>query len=83
MSFYVYMLKCITCTHKKTYVGYTSDLNRRLHLHNNNKGAKFTKGNSWILIFKKKFSTKSKALSYEYKLKHDRKLRLDIYNKFK
>ena len=77
------MIRCITSVKKKTYVGYTSNLSKRIELHNSNKGAKFTKGNKWKLIFKKRFYSKSKAMSYEYKLKHDRKKRLEIYNKSK
>lgn len=83
MTYFVYMLKCVSSSSKKTYVGYTNNIKKRLYSHNNNKGAKFTKGNSWELIYKKKFITKSEALSYEYKLKHDRKKRLNIYNKYK
>ena len=74
------MLKCISSIRKKTYVGYTKDLNKRILLHNLNKGAKFTKGNKWKVIYKKRFILKSKAMSYEYKLKNDKKKRLDIYN---
>ena len=33
-----------------SYVGYTKNLNKRLSLHNNSKGAKFTKGKKWKLI---------------------------------
>ena len=83
MTYFVYMLKCVSSSSKKTYVGYTNNIKKRLYSHNSNKGAKFTKGNSWELIYKKKFITKSEALSYEYKLKHDRKKRLNIYNKYK
>jgi putative endonuclease len=63
---------------KKTYVGYTNSLTERLKKHNSGKGAKSTRGYKWNLIFKKKFSTKSKAMSYEYKLKKDRKQRSTI-----
>ena len=75
------MLKCVSSVKKKTYVGYTNNLKNRILNHNSNKGAKFTKGNQWKLIFKKKFLKKNDAMSYEYKLKHDRKKRIDIYNK--
>jgi len=78
MIFYVYMLKTISKNKKKTYVGYTNNLIDRLKKHNSNKGAKSTKGYEWKIIFKKKFLTKSKAMSYEYKLKRDRKLRSQI-----
>ena len=77
------MLKCISSVKKRTYVGYTKNLKIRLKNHNNNKGAKYTKGNTWEVIYKKKFLSKSKAMSYEYILKHDRNKRLKIYNKHK
>ena len=83
MSYYVYMLICISTVKKRTYVGYTNDIKNRLKNHNTNKGAKFTKGNKWKIIFKKKFLTKTKAMSYEYILKHDRKKRIEIYNNYK
>ena len=81
MAFYVYMLKSITSKSKKTYVGYTKDIKRRLELHNNSKGAKFTKGFKWVIIYKKKFKDKKSAMSYEYKLKNNKKKRLILYNK--
>jgi len=54
------------------------DLEARLLKHNSNKGAKATKGYKWKIIYKKKFLTKSQAMSYEYLLKNDRKKRLSI-----
>ena len=54
MSFYVYMLKSITIK-PITYVGYTKDLKKRLYLHNSGKGAKFTRGRKWKLIYKEAF----------------------------
>ena len=83
MTYYVYMLRCVSTVKKRTYVGYTQNLKERLIKHNSNKGAKFTKGNKWKLIYKKKFLFKSKAMSYEYNLKHDRNERLKIYNNSK
>ena len=82
MSYYVYMLRNITNNKKKTYVGYTNNLEKRVIKHNSNKGAKSTKGYKWELIFKKKFLSKSKAMSYEYKLKKDRKKRSSILKDF-
>ena len=76
------MLLSIGRLKNKTYVGYTSNLYKRLNEHNNNKGAKSTKGYKWKIVFKKKFSTKSSALSYEYKLKKNRKKRALILQKF-
>lgn len=82
MPYFVYMLKCITCKNKRTYVGYTNNLKKRLLLHNTSLGAKFTKGNLWEIIYKKKFLSKSKAMSYEYLLKSNKRKRLKIYNNF-
>ena len=78
MTHFVYMLKTISKDKKKSYVGYTNNLIERLKKHNSNKGAKSTRGYKWKIIFKKKFTTKNKAMSYEYKLKKDRKKRLKI-----
>ena len=62
----------------KTYVGYSTDVNSRLKKHNSSKGAKATRGYKWKIIYKKRFLSKSKALSFEYNLKKDRKKRLSI-----
>jgi len=75
------MLKSITYGVNKTYVGYTINLKSRLNKHNTNKGAKTTKGYKWILIYSKKFKTKSEAMTYEYKLKNNKTLRKKILNK--
>ena len=74
MSYYVYMLKS---TGKKsvTYVGYTKNLQNRIRLHNTGKGAKFTRGRKWKLIYKEKHRTKSKAISREYYIKSNRLIR--------
>ena len=82
MSFYVYMLKS---TGKKpvTYVGYTNDLKKRIFLHNSGKGAKFTRGRKWKLIYKEFFKSKSKAISKEYYIKNNRTLRNKIKSKAK
>jgi putative endonuclease len=74
------MIKCITPKIKKTYVGYTNNLVKRLKKHNNSKGAKSTKGLKWQIIYKKKILNKSKAMSFEYSLKKNRKERLLILN---
>ena len=81
MSYYVYMLKLIS---KKsiTYVGYTKDIKKRISLHNSGKGAKFTRGRKWKLIYKEKFTSKNKAISREYYIKKNRKLRNQIKKKF-
>ena len=74
MSFYVYMLKS-TNKNNITYVGYTNDLQNRIKLHNTGKGAKFTRGRKWKLIYKEKHKTKSKAISREYYIKKSKIIR--------
>jgi putative endonuclease len=65
-----------------TYVGYTSNLQHRIKLHNESKGAKFTRGRKWKLIYKEKYKSKSEAISREYYIKKNRKLRTLIKNKY-
>ena len=79
MSFYVYMLKSLGAN-SVTYVGYTSNLKKRISLHNIGKGAKFTRGRKWKLIFKEKCNSKSEAISREYYIKNNRKIRNKIKN---
>ena len=83
MVYYVYFIKTLDGYPVKTYVGYTNNLNKRLEKHNLNLGAKSTKGYKWEFVYKKKFYSKSKALSFEYKLKKDRKERLRLLYEFK
>ena len=75
------MLKTISPGFKKTYVGYTNNLELRLIRHNSNKGAKSTKGYKWLLIYSKKFKTKNEAMSFEYKLKNNQSLRKKLLEK--
>ena len=75
MFYYVYLIKAVNSKRNKTYVGYTNNLKKRINLHNTNKGAKSTMGYEWKLIYKKRFSTKSAAMSFEYFLKKNRSLR--------
>ena len=77
------MLKTSDSKVNKTYVGYTNNILLRLKKHNSNKGAKSTMGYKWLLIYSKKFITKSDAMSYEYKLKKNRNQRKIILNRYK
>ena len=65
-----------------SYVGYTNNLESRLKKHNEGKGAKSTRGKKWILIYSKKFKNKKDAMKYEYFLKNNKKLRLNIKQDF-
>ena len=79
MSYYVYMLKSKSMK-AVTYVGYTNNLAKRIALHNLGKGAKFTRGRQWILIYKEKYDSKKEAISREYYIKNNRTLRNKIKN---
>ena len=66
-----------------TYVGYTNNLSNRIKLHNSGKGAKFTRGRKWKLIYKEKYNTKNQAISREYYIKKNKSLRNFIKNNIK
>ncbi len=80
--YYVYLIVTKSNNKLVSYVGYTKDLKKRLILHNHSKGAKFTKGRFWKLIYFNKYKSKIKALREEYKLKKNYKLRNEIKKKF-
>ena len=82
MFYSVYMLITVDQKRIYSYVGYTNDLLKRLRLHNSSKGAKYTRGKKWTIIYKKKYKTKSLAMKEEYRLKKDVKLRSLIKNKY-
>ena len=80
MKFFVYLILSKKNNKYLSYVGYTMNLNKRLALHNSSKGAKYTRGSKWILIYKKEYNTKSDAMREEYKLKNNYTLRKRIKN---
>ena len=82
MSFYVYVLGSKKNGIKKTYVGWTINLKKRLNKHNSNKGAKTTRGRKWKIIYREIFFSKIVAMSREYYLKKDRKIRKKLIAKF-
>ena len=73
--YYVYLIISKIKNKYISYVGYTYDVSKRISCHNKSKGAKFTKGKKWKLIYKKKYASKSIAMKEEYKLKKNYKLR--------
>jgi putative endonuclease len=81
MTYFVYVLKSQNKSKLTTYVGYTNNLKKRINLHNNGKGAKFTRGRSWKIVYSEKFLTKKEAMSREYYIKKDRKFRNYIKNR--
>lgn len=78
MIYYVYLIISKKLNKYRSYVGYTNNINKRILLHNSSKGAKFTRGNKWKLIYVKKYYDKSTAMREEYKLKKNYLLRNKI-----
>jgi len=77
----MYFVYLIVSKNKKrtiSYVGYTNNITKRLKLHNSSKGAKFTRGRKWKLLYFKKYDNKILAMREEYKLKKDYNLRKKI-----
>lgn len=65
--FYIYILECSDNT---LYTGYTNDINKRLEVHNNKLGAKYTRGRTPVkLVYSEEFESKSEALKREYQIK--------------
>jgi len=82
MNYCVYILININGKSNPTYVGYTNDISNRLKLHNNSRGAKFTRGRIWKIIYKKYYKSKSTAMQNEYKIKHNVKQRAIIKSNY-
>ena len=82
MAYFVYVISATTNLKLVTYVGYTNNLKKRLNLHNKGKGAKFTRGRRWKVIYSEKYATKNEALAKEYYIKKNRKFRNFIKKKF-
>ena len=75
MDCFVYVLGTRTKNRHLTYVGWTSDVARRLAQHNSGKGARTTRGHVWVLLHSEWFSTRHEAMSREWHLKRDRAFR--------
>lgn len=66
-SHIVYMLKCSDNTF---YTGYTTDLERRVKMHEAGKGAKYTRGRGpFRVVYIEKHDTKEEAMKREYAIK--------------
>jgi Predicted endonuclease containing a URI domain len=64
---YVYILECAD---KTLYTGYTDNLEKRIKVHNQGKGAKYTRARLPVtLTYYEELQTKSEAMSREYSIK--------------
>ena len=78
MGAYVYVLGTVTKNRHLTYVGWTSDVARRLAQHNSGKGARTTRGRRWVLLHAERCKSKRAAMSREWHLKRDRAFRRNL-----
>ena len=66
-----YVLECADGSY---YAGYTNDLTKRVSVHNNGKGAKYTRARRPVTcIYKEAFETKQLAMKAEYAFKQLKK----------
>lgn len=64
---YVYILQC---KDDSLYTGYTVNIDERIKLHEEGKGAKYTRGRGpFHLVYQESFATKSEAMQREYEIK--------------
>ena len=82
MTYFVYLIGSNKFSKLTTYVGYTNDIKKRLKLHNEGKGAKFTRGRQWKIIYTEKYSKEKTAKVREYYIKKNRKFRNLIKKKY-
>jgi putative endonuclease len=83
LSFFVYVLGTEGPRTRRTYVGWTTDLERRLGRHNSGAGAKSTRGMRWQLLYAERHATRHDAMSREWHLKRDRKFRKQLAQQLK
>ncbi len=66
-KFYVYIVQCQDGTY---YTGYTPDVDRRIKLHNDGKGARYTRGRRPVkLVWCKEYRYSKRAFSEEERIK--------------
>lgn len=60
----------VECRDASFYAGYTNQLERRINVHNQGKGAKYTRGRTPVeLVYYETFETKTEAMQAEYRFK--------------
>ena len=79
MPCYVYILGSDGDDTFRTYVGWTTDLDRRLERHNSGTGAKSTRGRNWALLYAERYDGRNEAMSREWHLKRDRQFRRALW----
>ena len=78
MSCFVYVLGSEGNGGYRTYVGWTTDLERRLSEHNAGIGARSPRGRKWVLLYSECYATRGEAMSREWHIKRDRAFRKQL-----
>lgn len=61
----------VECSDTSLYTGWTTNLEKRLLMHNQGKGAKYTRSRLPVrLVYYEEFDSKEAAMSREYAIKH-------------
>ncbi len=80
MSCFVYVLGSEGKGGYRTYVGWTTDLQRRFAQHNAGTGARSTRGRQWVLLYAECYANRGEAMSREWQIKRDRGFRKRLWN---
>ena len=84
MSCFVYVLWSGGRGGHRTYIGWTTNLERRLAAHNGgNGGARSTRGRVWVLVYAERYGTREEAMSREWHLKRERRFRKELAESLK
>ncbi len=80
--YYVYILK--SKEYKRSYVGFTSNINLRLEEHNSGKSFYTRRYKPWIIIYKEEFKSEKEAINREkfYKTRNGRKELKKIFDSY-
>ncbi len=72
---FTYVLGSVSGADRRTYVGWSIDIDARLIAHNAGLGARSTRGRTWVLLYAERYPTRREAMSREVFLKRDRRFR--------
>ena len=78
--YYVYIIENVENT-KEHYVGYTSNLKKRIKEHNSEDNKGYTRDKKWRLVYYEAYLDKSIAYKREQRIKRHSKIRKILYKR--
>lgn len=78
-AFFIYVLGNEKGRVRRTYVGWTTDIDKRLERHNSGAGAKSTRGRLWAILYAERHPSRHAAMSREWYLKRDKAFRKSLW----